>query len=239
MIAKAFHLNSLPSVPQHIALIMDGNGRWAYRRGLVRGDGHRAATRNLLELAELCIDLQIPYLTLYTFSTENWKRPDNEVRGMFDVINNFLDKEVETLHNLGIRLQHIGRLEDVDEELQQKARQALNLTCMNKRLTLTVAFNYGGRADIVDAVRKMIEHGLPSGLVDEPAVRAYLSTHDLPDPDLVIRTSGEQRLSNFLLWETANSICWTCTVCWPDFRSSHLQQAIEHYSAWRSCLDCS
>jgi undecaprenyl diphosphate synthase len=239
MIVEAFYLDSASPVPQHIALIMDGNGRWARRRGLEREDGHRAATRNLLELAELCIGLRVPYLTLYTFSTENWKRPDHEVRGMFDVISNFLDTEVETLHSLGIRLHHIGRLQDVDEELQQKAHRALDLTCQNVRLTLTVAFNYGGRADIVDAVRKIIEQGTPGSLVDEHVLRDYLSTRDLPDPDLVIRTSGEQRLSNFLLWETAHSMCWTSRVCWPDFRASHLRQAIEHYREWRSCPDCS
>jgi undecaprenyl diphosphate synthase len=239
MTAEACCLDSLLPVPQHIALIMDGNGRWACQRGLTREHGHRAATRNLLELAELCIELHIAYLTMYTFSTENWNRPEREVQGMFDVISNFLDTEVEALHRLGIRLQHIGRLQQVDEELQQKARRALNLTCQNTRLTLTVAFNYGGRADIVDAVRKMIEHGLPSGLVDERVLRAHLSTRDLPDPDLVIRTSGEQRLSNFLLWETAHSVCWTSRVYWPEFCASHLRQAIEHYRARRSCSDCS
>jgi undecaprenyl diphosphate synthase len=156
---------------------------------------------------------------------------------MFTVISNFLDTEVETLHRLGIRLQHIGRLQEVDEELQQKARRALKLTGKNTRLTLTVAFNYGGRSDIVDAVRKMIEHGLPSGLVDEHVLRDHLSTRNLPDPDLVIRTSGEQRLSNFLLWETAHSTCWTSRVCWPDFRALHLRQAIAHYQERCSARD--
>lgn len=215
--------------PQHIALIMDGNGRWACKRGRVRTVGHQAATANLLEIVHYCMQIGVQYLTLYTFSTENWRRPREEVEGMFGVISDFLDRETETLHRLNIRLRHLGRPDGVDEDLQCKARHAFDLTRHNTRLTLTIAFNYGGRADIVDAVRALIAQGVDPDTVNEQTLKEYLSTYALPDPDLVIRTSGEQRLSNFLLWETAYSVCWTTPIFWPDFRSEHLQEAVDNY----------
>ncbi len=218
-------------LPQHIAFIMDGNGRWAQQRGMQRTKGHQAATNNLLEIVQGCADMGIRYLTLYTFSTENWRRPESEVRGMFSVMADFLERETITLHNSGIRLQHIGQLDAIDERLQAQARAAIDLTKNNDRLILTVAFNYGGRADITAAVRKIIERRLDSGQIDEQLFTSYLSTADLPDPDLIIRTSGEQRLSNFLLWESAYSTCWTTPVLWPDFRLTHLHQSLEAYAA--------
>lgn len=218
-------------LPQHIAFIMDGNGRWAQQRGMHRTNGHQAATHNLLEIVCGCAELGVRYLTLYTFSTENWRRPKAEVRGMFNVMADFLERETVTLHKHGIRLQHIGQLDAIDERLQEKARTAIDLTKHNNRLILTVAFNYGGRADITAAVRKIIERHLESGQIDEQLFTSYLSTADLPDPDLIIRTSGEQRLSNFLLWESAYSTCWTTPVLWPDFRLPHLQQALDAYAA--------
>jgi undecaprenyl diphosphate synthase len=218
-------------LPQHIAFIMDGNGRWAQQRGMQRTNGHQAATRNLLEIVCGCAEQGIHYLTLYTFSTENWRRPETEVRGMFDVMTDFLERETITLHHNGIRLQHIGQLDAIDERLQARARAAIDLTANNDRLILTVAFNYGGRADITAAVRKIIERRLESGQIDEQLFTSYLSTAELPDPDLIIRTSGEQRLSNFLLWESAYSTCWTTPVLWPDFRLAHLQEALDAYAA--------
>lgn len=233
MIVETF-LSSSPPLPQHIALIMDGNGRWALQHGLTRTDGHRAATRHLREITEFCIDMHIPYLTLYTFSTENWRRPKHEVQGMFKVMADFLDHDTTYLHSLDVQMRHIGRLDGVDEHLRTRAQYALDLTFHNRGLILTVAFNYSGRADIIDAVRAIVASGRTYETINEQTLDAYLSTCNLPDPDLVIRTSGEQRLSNFLLWETAYSTCWTTPVYWPDFRLPHLREAIEYYTQCHS-----
>jgi undecaprenyl diphosphate synthase len=217
-------------LPQHIGLIMDGNGRWAALRRLSRTMGHRAATRNVLELVDHCIGLGIPYMTLYTFSTENWRRPTHEVAGMFQVISEFLDNCTSALHARGVRLRHLGRTQGVSADLQRKANYALDLTRNNARLNLSIAFNYGGRADIIEAVRRIVSGGLAHHDIDEHTITTHLSTADLPDPDLLIRTSGEQRLSNFLLWESAYSMCWTTPVFWPDFGAEHLQQALDAYA---------
>ncbi len=227
------HNTNPPScLPRHIALIMDGNGRWALKKGLTRTDGHRAATRHLFELVDVCLKMDIPFLTLYTFSTENWKRPFHEVMGMFQVISDFLDAEVDNLHARNVRLRHLGRLDGVSHALQQKACRALDITRQNDGLTLTIAFNYGGRADIIDAVRTLIERGIDPDSIDETTLTTCLSTQGLPDPDLVIRTSGERRLSNFLLWETAYSLCWSTPTYWPDFRAHNLREAIADYQAY-------
>jgi undecaprenyl diphosphate synthase len=170
---------------------------------------------------------------LYTFSTENWRRPSHEVAGMFQVISEFLDASTEALHARDVRLRHLGRIQGVSADLQRKANAALDLTRHNTRLTLSIAFNYGGRADIVEAVRRIVSGGLTQQDIDEQTITTYLSTAELPDPDLVIRTSGEQRLSNFLLWESAYSLCWTTPVFWPDFRAEHLQQALDAYADMR------
>jgi undecaprenyl diphosphate synthase len=214
---------------------MDGNGRWAMRRKLSRTMGHRAATRNVLELVDHCIALNIPYMTLYTFSTENWRRPLHEVVGMFQVISEFLDQSTNLLHARGVRLRHLGRTQGVSTDLQRKANYALDLTRRNTHLNLSIAFNYGGRSDIVEAARKIAACGLSDQDIDEQAIAANLSTADLPEPDLVIRTSGEQRLSNFLLWEAAHSMCWTTPVFWPDFGAAHLQQALDAYAEQYLC----
>lgn len=219
--------------PQHVAFIMDGNGRWAQRRGWPRTRGHQAAPRNLLTLVQSCIEIGIPYLTLFTFSTENWRRPRAEVHGMFRVMADFLEQETVSLHRMGIRLQHIGRLDGIDDRLKACAQAAIDLTARNQRLTLTVAFNYGGRADILDAVRKIISQGVDSSSIDEQLFTRYLLTADLPDPDLIIRTSGERRLSNFMLWESAHSYYWTTPVLWPDFCAQHFYQALDAYMATR------
>jgi undecaprenyl diphosphate synthase len=217
-------------LPQHVGLIMDGNGRWATKRRLSRTMGHRAATRNVLELVDYCSALGIPYMTLYTFSTENWRRPTHEVAGMFQVISEFLDQCTEALHTRGVRLRHLGRTQGISDDLQRKANYALDLTRQNSRLNLSIAFNYSGRADIVEAVRRIVSGGLTDHDIDEHTITTYLSTAELPDPDLVIRTSGEQRLSNFLIWESAYSLCWTTPIFWPDFRAEHLQQALDAYA---------
>jgi undecaprenyl diphosphate synthase len=216
-------------LPRHIAVIMDGNGRWANQRGLPRLAGHRAGTENIRAIVTACADMGIPYLTLYAFSTENWSRPSVEVEGLMRILSDFIDRETQQLHEQNVHLRHLGRLEGVSNTLRKKVEYALNLTRHNTRLTLAIAFNYGGRSDIVDAIRAIIAAGVPPESIDEQAVAAHLSTRGMPDPDLIIRTSGEWRLSNFLVWETAYSEYWTTPIFWPDFRPEHFRQAVRDY----------
>jgi undecaprenyl diphosphate synthase len=216
-------------MPRHVAIIMDGNGRWARRKGLPRLAGHRAGTENIRTIVSACTDLGVRYLTLYAFSTENWSRPSLEVQGLMQILSDFIDRETKELHRNGVQLRHIGRLEGLSERLRRKVRYAIDLTRENTRLTLAIAFNYGGRADIVDAVRALVAKGIPAEEITEQAIADHLTTRGIPDPDMVIRTSGEWRLSNFLIWQTAYSEYWSTPTFWPDFRPEHLQQAIEDY----------
>lgn len=227
----AFDSSSLngQQIPQHVAMIMDGNGRWAKQRGLPRLAGHRAGTENIRSIVSVCTDIGIRYLTLFAFSTENWSRPSFEVKGLMKILGEFIDRETHALHEQGVHIQHLGRLHNISETLRQKVRYALDLTRSNDRLTLAIAFNYGGRTDIVDAVRALVAKGIAPEDIDEPMVAAHLSTSGLPDPDLVIRTSGEWRLSNFLIWETAYSEYWTTPTFWPDFGPEQFVQAIAEY----------
>jgi len=219
---------SLP-VPTHVAIIMDGNGRWAQARGLPRLAGHRAGTENLRRVIEACVELGIRYLTIYAFSTENWSRPRDEVEGLMSIMEDVIDREVPELHRQGVQIRHIGALEGVRPELQRKIREAVERTRANRRLVLVVAFNYGGRAEIVHAVRRMLAEGLRPEDVTEDTVARHLFTAGIPDPDLVIRTSGEQRISNFLLWQTAYSEWYFTPVYWPDFDKEELRKALEEY----------
>ncbi len=217
-------------IPRHVAIIMDGNGRWAKQRGMPRLAGHRAGTENIRSIVRTCVDIGIQYLTLYAFSTENWSRPTPEVRGLMAILSDFIDRETRALHDEGVHIQHLGRLDNISATLRQKVQYALELTRSNTKLTLAVAFNYSGRADIVDAVRAIVAKGIAHEAIDDRMVAAHLSTGTLPDPDLVIRTSGEWRLSNFLIWETAYSEYWTTPVFWPDFGPDQFRQAISEYS---------
>ncbi len=216
--------------PQHIAIIMDGNGRWARQRGLPRLAGHRAGTENIRSIVTTCVDLHVPYLTLYAFSTENWSRPSREVQGLMTILSEFIDRETQSLHKQGVHLHHLGSLEGINEYLKRKVRYAIELTRENTRLTLAIAFNYGGRMDIVNAVRTLVAQGLPPDAITEQTIADNLSTGGLPDPDLVIRTSGEWRLSNFLIWQAAYSEYWSTPVLWPDFRPEHFRQAVDEYA---------
>ncbi|MBO9326774.1 MAG: isoprenyl transferase [Roseiflexus sp.] len=216
-------------VPRHIAIIMDGNGRWARQRHLPRLAGHRAGTENIRRIVTECAEQGVEYLTLYAFSTENWSRPSAEVDGLMRILSDFIDRETINLHREGARLRHLGRLENISAELRQKILDAIELTRHNTRITLAVAFNYGGRADIVDAVRELIALGVKPEEVNEALISDHLSTRGMPDPDLIIRTSGEWRLSNFLIWQAAYSEYWTTPVYWPDFSPEHLRQAIYDY----------
>lgn len=217
-------------LPQHIAMIMDGNGRWARQRGLPRLAGHRAGTENIHSIVKTCSDRGIRYLTLYAFSTENWSRPSAEVHGLMKILGEFIDRKTRDLHQEGVHIRHLGDLTGISESLKKKVHYALDLTMQNTGLTLSIAFNYGGRADIVRAVQALVAQGVPPEDITDKAIASHLSTSGLPDPDLVIRTSGEWRLSNFLIWETAYSEYWTTPIYWPDFGPEQLHQAINDYA---------
>lgn len=216
-------------VPTHIAIIMDGNGRWALSRGLPRLAGHRAGTENLRRVIEACVEFGVRYLTLYAFSTENWGRPLEEVRGLMRILEDVIDRELEELNKQGTRLLHIGRLDRLKPSLRQKVLDAIEYTKNNDRLILCVAFNYGGRDEIVCAVQHMIEDGVTPDQVSADLVSKYLFTAGVPDPDLIIRTSGELRGSNFLIWQGAYSEWYFTPTYWPDFDKEELALALEEY----------
>src|SRR5262245_18668252 len=215
--------------PRHIAIIMDGNGRCARQRSLPRLAGHRAGTENIRRIVTECVEQQVACLTLYAFSSENWSRPAHEVEGLMRILGEYIERETGRLHDQGVRLRHLGRLDGLAAGLQRKIEAAVRLTRANTRLRLAVALNYGGRAEIVDAVRAIVATGVPPHAIDEGCIAAHLATHDTPDPDLIIRTSGERRLSNFLIWQAAYSEFWATPVFWPDFGPEHLRQAIHDY----------
>ena len=221
---------SLPErKPQHIAIIMDGNGRWALARGLPRLAGHRAGTENLRKVIEACVEFGIPYLTLYAFSTENWGRPPEEVRGLMRILEDVIDRELPRLQKEGVQLRHIGRLDRIRPSLKKKVLDAIELTRENTRLVLNVAFNYGGRDEIVYAIRRMIRDQVPAEEVTADLVSKYLFTAGVPDPDLIIRTSGELRGSNFLIWQGAYAEWYFTPTYWPDFGREELRQAIVEF----------
>ena len=213
-------------VPVHIAIIMDGSGRWARRRGLPRIAGHRAGAENLRRIINACVEFGVKILTIYAFSTENWGRPESEVRGLMKIFARVLDQELDDLHEQGVCLHHLGDLTGIDPALQEKVRNALNLTQHNDRLILNVAFNYGGRAEILHAMRQMLADNISPDALNEEMVSSYLFTHGLPDPDLVIRTSGELRISNFLIWQAAYAEYYPTPAYWPDFGREELYEAI-------------
>lgn len=217
-------------IPTHVAIIMDGNGRWARARGLPRLAGHRAGVENLRRVIEACVEFGIQYLTIYAFSTENWDRPRAEVRGLINILEDVIDRELKELHENGVQLRHIGDLEPLRPKLQEKVRHAIQLTRDNRKLVLNVAWNYGGRAEIVHAIQKMLADGISEGEIDEELVGRYLFTAESPDPDLVIRTSGELRVSNFLIWQSAYSEWYITPTFWPDFGREELLQALCDYS---------
>jgi len=217
-------------VPRHVAIIMDGNGRWANRRGLPRIAGHEQGTDNIRRITTAAGELGIEHLTLWAFSTENWSRPAEEVRGILRLLGEAIERETDELHRRGAQLRHIGSLDGLPPDLQQAVRGAIELTRHNDRLILTLAFNYGGRQELVRAVRELVASGIAPEAVDEEAIAAHLYTCDLPDPDLVIRTSGEHRMSNFLLWQAAYAELFFTNVLWPDFGPDDLQAAVIDYA---------
>jgi undecaprenyl diphosphate synthase len=221
---------SRPRTPNHVAIIMDGNGRWALSRGLPRLAGHRAGTENLRRIIRACVEFGIHYLTIYAFSTENWGRPREEVEGLMHILEDVIDRELAELHQEGVQLHHIGRLERLDPKLQEKVLSAIELTKNNDRLVLNVAFNYGGRDEIIYAIQRIIRDGIQPEQVTADLVGRYLFTAGVPDPDLIIRTSGELRVSNFLIWQGAYSEWYVTSTYWPDFDKEQFQKALDTYA---------
>jgi undecaprenyl diphosphate synthase len=219
-----------PSPITHVAIIMDGNRRWAKNRGLTRLQGHHAGTQNIRRIIRAFANHGIKYLTLFAFSTENWGRPRKEVEGLFRILSQVIDRETMNLHQEGVKIVHLGSLDELPESLQAKVRDSVVLTRNNTGMTLNLAFNYGGRADILNAVRRIIKDGLGAEDVDEATFARYLYTAGSPDPDLIIRTAGEMRLSNFLTWQGAYSEYYSTPTLWPDFDEKEVELALATYS---------
>ena len=220
----------LENVPRHVAIIMDGNGRWAKARGLPRLAGHRAGTENLRPILEASAEFGIEILTIWAFSTENWSRPEAEVRGLLRILRRMIQRELDELDRQGVQLRHIGRLDRLPEGLQKQVLEAIERTRDNDRIVLNVAFDYGGREEIVQAVRRIIRDGIAAEDVDEALISSYLYTAGQPDPDLIIRTSGELRTSGFMLWQSAYSEYYITPTFWPDFDRAELYKALEEFS---------
>jgi undecaprenyl diphosphate synthase len=216
----------LTYVPHHVAMIMDGNGRWAKARGLPRLAGHRAGTENLRPILESCVEFGIEILTIWAFSTENWRRPETEVRGLLRILQRMIQRELQELHKQGVKLRHIGRLERLPDRLQKQVLDAIELTKDNDRIVLNVGFDYGGRAEIVQAVQRIMRKGIPADEVDEALLSQFMYTGEQPDPDLIIRTGGEWRTSGFMLWQSAYAEYYITSTYWPDFGREELYKAL-------------
>ena len=216
-------------IPQHIAVIMDGNGRWAKKRFLPRIAGHKEGAESVRVVLRTCAELGVKYLTVYAFSTENWSRPKGEVSFLMGLFSRMIERELEELNKSGVKLQFLGRLNKFPADLRKKMNAAMELTAENKKITLSVLVNYGGRAEIVDAFRQMTNDKLSNEQISENSINNYLYTRDLPDPDLLIRTANEMRVSNFLLWQIAYAEIYITPTFWPDFRKKQLIEAVEAY----------
>lgn len=218
------------AVPQHIAIIMDGNGRWATSRHLPRSLGHPAGVEALRRVVRLCDAYRIPMLTVYAFSTENWGRPQEEVGALMNLFWETVRSDVDQLHQNGVRLRHIGRLDGLSPDVRKAIAHMMTLTRDNTKLDLNVCFNYGGRAEIVDAVRAIVSTGVAPDEITEDLIHRHLYTRDLPDPDLIIRTGGEMRLSNYLVWQAAYSEYYSTPVLWPDFDHDDFVAALDAFA---------
>lgn len=227
---EAIASSTLTKIPVHVAIIMDGNGRWAAARGLPRLAGHRAGTENLRTIIRACVEFNVKVLTIYAFSTENWGRPSEEVEGLMMILEDVIDRELDELHQEGVQLHHIGHLDRLPERLQEKVKRAVELTQNNERLILNVAWNYGGRDEIVCAIRSIVKDGIPPEEINDELVSRYLFTAGIPDPDLIIRTSGEMRISNFLIWQSAYAEWYITQTLWPDFNREEFFKALQEYS---------
>jgi undecaprenyl diphosphate synthase len=214
-------------IPQHIAIIMDGNGRWAKKRGLPRIAGHREGAESVRAVLRACAEFGVKYLTLYAFSTENWRRPQEEVNFLMELFSQTIDREIDELMENRVKLNFLGRLSKFSPKLQKKMNEAMERTRKNDRVTLNVMVNYGGRAELVDAVQEIINEGRKT--IDEGAIQQHLYTRGMPDPDLLIRTASEMRVSNFLLWQIAYAEIYVTPILWPEFRKEQLGEAIDDY----------
>lgn len=223
-------ISQITSVPYHIGIIMDGNGRWAQARGLPRPAGHQAGVDNVRRILEHCVRRGVKVLSLYAFSTENWQRPPDEVSGLMRLLGLTIQRQLKELNRNGVRILHSGRMEGINKHLQKQILNALEVTKNNERIILNVAFNYGGRAEILDAVRHIIEDGIAPEALTEETISSYMYTSGLPDPDLIVRTGGEWRLSNFLIWQAAYAEYYTTPTFWPDFDEGELDRALIEYS---------
>jgi len=221
------------STPAHVAIIMDGNGRWASSHGKPRSEGHRAGTDNVRDIVQAFVDHNVGFLTLFAFSTENWDRPDDEVVTLLEILGEVTGREAQRLHEQNVRILHLGRLDRVSEGLRRAVHDSLELTKDNSGLTLSVALDYGGRAEILTAVRRMVANGIPPEDITEELFQSYLYSNGVPDPDLIIRTGGEMRLSNFLLWQAAYAEFYATPVYWPDFDASEVEKALAAFSERR------
>ena len=228
--SSAAIVNKISPLPNHVAIIMDGNGRWAKQRGLPRLAGHDAGTNNVRRVVDRFNNYKVKYLTLYAFSTENWRRPDDEVNGLIHILARMIDRETKALHERGVRLFHLGKADSLSEELQAKVNKAIELTKNNTGITLSIAFDYGGRAEILDAVRRIVRDGIRPEDITESLFSSYLYTPNVPEPDLIIRTAGEMRLSNFLIWQSAYSEYYATPTLWPDFKDEEVDKALIAYS---------
>jgi len=217
-------------IPAHVACVMDGNGRWAAKRGLPRTEGHAAGEEALLDTVNGALEIGIEWLTMFAFSTENWRRPRDEVRYLMGFNESLLVRRRDELHSKGVRIRFAGRRDwRVPRRVIRRMDESVALTAANTKMTLTMAFNYGGRAEIIDAVKALVDEGVPAQRVDERSLRSHLYYPEMPDPDLVIRTSGEYRISNFLLWQLAYSELVFTDVLWPDFRRKDLFEAVAEF----------
>ena len=232
MADKKRDIRDIPAerIPRHVAIIMDGNGRWAKKRGMPRLFGHRAGVENLRAVIKACVEFGIRYLTIYAFSTENWGRPQDEVSGLEKLFHEAFTNEFLELRKQGVRIIHLGQREGIPQDLLKEIDEAVELSKTNDRLVLSVALNYGSRNEIMHAVRRIVADGMKPEDITEQTISRYLFTADIPDPDLVIRTSGEQRLSNFLLYQSAYSEWEFPETLWPDFGKEQLLEAIFEYS---------
>jgi len=216
-------------VPRHVAIIMDGNGRWAKEKGRTRIKGHQEGARQVKKIVRFADDLGVRFVTLYAFSVENWARPSFEVSALMRLIRTYIVRERDELHAEGVRFRLVGRLDELAPEIQRQAEISAKLMEKNTGLTLSLCINYGGRAEIIDGVKRMIREGLPPERITEDLMHDYLYAPDVPDPDLIVRTSGEMRLSNFLLWQSAYAELYVTPVFWPDFDDVEFLKAIKVY----------
>jgi undecaprenyl diphosphate synthase len=219
------------ATPRHIAIIMVGNGRWATKRHLPRSVGHRAGVEALRRVVQLCDDYHVPMMSVYAFSTENWGRPQDEVDALMGLMWETIRSDVDRLHANGVRLRHIGRLQGLAPDVQEAIQWMMDLTRENTKLELNVCFNYGGRAEIVDAVRELVSSGVALDAINEETLSRHLYTRDLPDPDLIVRTGGEMRLSNYLIWQAAYAEYYSSPRLWPDFDHDDFVAALDAFAA--------